>query len=72
MSFSIENPNDKNIKFSVEIDEDGGFTVFANGHLLMFIEESSGELWRARVREDERNALGGLEFDSAGRIKVNT
>jgi hypothetical protein len=56
------------VEFLSRIDNDGDFTVSANGVDLFFVSKNSGELCRFYTGE---STIGGISLDDDGRIVLD-
>jgi hypothetical protein len=59
------------VTFRVEIDKDGDLMLYANGHKLLFIPHTSGDVYRVALPREDRAMLPGLKFDDDDRIVVS-
>ena len=64
-TFTIKNqkPSTSVIEFEASIDEDGDFSVSANGIHLFFIRKESGKLNLYSVHDKYLEEHSGLKFD---------
>ena len=58
------------VTFRVEVDDDGDLMLYANGHKLLFITQSSGCVIRISMLRGIRAELAGFSFDKTGCIEI--